>query len=172
MAAPDTTDESQARAREAEIAKLHARGWTKVQIAAELGVTEATVRYYVKRIHKAAAGLIADLAEAKQRELLMLDEAERAAWEAWERSTQDAVTETVRTLPEGGAQHETRREGQAGDSALLKRLIEISERRAKLLGLDAPTRTLGAQLTPEQLAGMSDDELDTYIKRLAGAGAR
>lgn len=171
MAARDTTDESQSAARQAEILKLHSRGWTKVQIAAELGISEAAVRYYVKRIHAVAAKQTTDLAAAKQRELLMLDEAEREAWEAWEASKRDAVTETVRTMPEGGVQTETRREGQAGDSALLKRLIEISDRRAKLLGLDAPTRSYQAGVTPEQLEQMTDDELEQYIKQQR-AGAR
>jgi DNA-binding CsgD family transcriptional regulator len=172
LPARDTTDESQAAARQAEIARLHARGWSKVQIAAELGVDEKTVRHYVKRIHAEAAKLTANLAEAKQRELLMLEEAEREAWEAWERSKQDAVTETTRTLPEGDVQTEIRRQGQAGDSALLKRLIEISERRAKLLGMDAPTRSYQADVTPEQLEQMSDDELEQYIKQQQRAGAR
>lgn len=172
MAAPDTKNESQAAARRAEILKLHSRGWTKVAIAAELGVDEKTVRYYLKQIHAEAAKQTTDLAEAKRRELLMLDEAERAAWEAWDESRRDAETEVTRTLPDGGVQLERRREGRAGDSALLKRLIEISERRAKLLGLDAPTRTVGGVLTPEQLAGMSDDQLDDYIAKLSRAGAR
>lgn len=172
MAANDTTDPSQAAARQAEILKLHSRGWSKVQIAAELGTTEATVRYYVKKIHAEAAKQTTSLAQAKQRELLLLDEAERETWAAWERSTQDAVTETVRTLPEGGVQTETRRQGQAGDAALLKRLIEISERRAKLLGMDAPTRSYQAGVTPEQLAEMTDDELAEYIKQQSRSGAR
>lgn len=172
MAANHTTDASQSAARQAEIARLHARGWTKVQIAAELGVDESTVRHYVKKVHAEAAKLTTDLAQAKQRELLLLAEAERETWQAWERSTQDAVTETVRTLPEGGVQTETRREGQAGDASLLKRLIEISDRRAKLLGLDAPTRSYQAGVTPEQLEQMTDDELADYIKQQQRAGAR
>lgn len=172
MAKRDTTDESQSAARQAEIAKLHARGWTKVQIAAQLGISEAAVRHYVKKIHAAAATLTTDLAQAKRRELLMLDEAEREAWLAWEASKRDAETETTRHMPDGGVQHEVRREGQTGDAALLKRLIEISDRRAKLLGLDAPTRSYQAGVTPEQLEQMTDDELADYIKQQQRAGAR
>lgn len=172
MARRHTTDDSQSAARQAEIAKLHARGWTKVQIAAELGIDETTVRHYVKKIHAEAAKLTTDLAQAKRRELLMLDEAEREAWAAWEESKRDAETETTRHMPDGGVQHETRREGQTGDASLLKRLIEISDRRAKLLGLDAPTRSYQAGVTPEQLEQMTDDELADYIKQQQRAGAR
>lgn len=140
MAAPHTTSSSQREARKAEIARRHARGQSQEQIASALGMTRQSVAHWLKKIDADVLALVGDLAALKRRELIMLVEAEREAWAAWERSLADAESETIRTLPDATIQHEQRREGQHGDPAFLKRLIEISERRAKLLGLDAPTK--------------------------------
>lgn len=51
--------------------------------------------------------------------------------------------------------------------AALKAANSFSERLAALHGLDAPKTFTGVSLTPEQLAAMSDEELDALRTKLA-----
>ena len=85
-----------------------------------------------------------NLDEAKARELAKLDEIERQAWEAWEKSRKDAETMEVTGTAQGGkGKPETVRKttkGQAGDSRFLAIVLECQKRRAEILGLDAPRK--------------------------------
>ena len=64
---------------------------------------------------------------------------------------------------------------KAGDFNAIDRLLKIMQRRAKLLGLDAPTRAEhtganGGPIVTTQFAEMTDEELEDYVAR-ARAGA-
>ena len=63
---------------------------------------------------------------------------------------------------------------KAGHLGAIDRALRISERRARLLGLDTAASAYQTNttlvLTPQQLAGLSDEELHAYIARLAGFG--
>lgn len=58
-----------------------------------------------------------------------------------------------------------------GDASAVMAVLKGMERRAKLLGLDAPVKAaiIGAiaNLTPEQVATMSNEEIQEHVKRLA-----
>lgn len=76
-----------------------------------------------------------------ERELSGLDEQEREAWSAWERSKQDAVTKMATKEGQASGKASVKTEGQCGDPAYLRHILDVRERRAKLLGLDAPSRS-------------------------------
>jgi hypothetical protein len=86
--------------------------------------------------------------QVKARILASMDQQERELWDMWERSKQDAVgtvTEAI-TLKAGEARVPaervtTSRDGQCGNPALMRLILDIHDRRSKFLGLDAPTKT-------------------------------
>ena len=85
-----------------------------------------------------------NLDEAKVRELAKLDEIERQAWDAWEKSRKDAETMEVTGMAQGGRGKPDKvkkiTKGQAGDSRFLAIVLECQKRRAEILGLDAPKK--------------------------------
>jgi len=105
-----------------------------------------------------------------QRELQKLDAQEAELWEAWDKSKQDATTQSVETQNIGGedaaesATDEPEQQGEGkekrkrgrprtamkksiqkrtgtGNGQYQQLILQIQERRAKLLGLDAPKKT-------------------------------
>lgn len=89
------------------------------------------------------ASALVDITEAKARELAKLDELEREAWAAWHRSygkRQSTSTErrTGGKTPGDKARVDT--EDLAGDPRFLAIVLDCQQRRAKMLGLDAPQK--------------------------------
>lgn len=99
--------------REQECLRLRLDGLSHREIAAELGIAPSTA---YKRVHHALEDVNARNAEEAENlrtlEMLRLDELQNALWER-------AVD---------------------GDDKAIGRILTIMERRAKLLGLDAPAR--------------------------------
>ncbi len=128
-----------AKQREERAVELRLQGWKLTDIAKEVGYRDhAGVRVALLRCI-ARIPTVENVVELRQREIAMLDEVEREAWEQWHRSTEDA--ETVTASGGDGKKKSaitTKREGQSGNPALLEKIIKCSERRSKLLGLDAP----------------------------------
>ena len=84
-------------------------------------ISRQTVSYDIARLARDWEAAAAEsFASAKARALRKLEELERSGWESLERS---------------------RKDGGPGSVAFVKVLLEVHDRRAKLLGLDAPTRT-------------------------------
>lgn len=128
-----------ALARRAVDLKLSA-GLTAEEIAAELGISRATA----SRLLANAERLLTLPPEVvRMRELLDLEWVEEELRTAWRRSTEDKVT--VNLVDEDGPKgrkvgETTKTEGQAGDSSLLRTFLMAKQRRAALLGLDAPKK--------------------------------
>ena len=85
-----------------------------------------------------------------QRELQGLAEQERELWAAWDKSKTSATKEhsKVKTSPAGtgaqggqSAERSKTTEDQCGDSSYQRLILDIRDKRAKLLGLDKPLRT-------------------------------
>lgn len=123
------------------IARLRLRNRTLVQIATETGLSLATVKREL-RILQAEWQEAAreDIAAVKARELQKLDHLEAEALAEWERSKADAVKRVVETGGREGKKSKLERAGQCGDPRYLNVLLGIHERRAKLLGTEAPTK--------------------------------
>ena len=97
---------------------LRRRAFTYRRIAAEMGVSEASAYNYVKDAYAELNRVQNESAEAlREQELDKLDELEQRLSDLLPDAEADAVTK------------------------LTGQLLRIAERRAKLLGLDAPTRT-------------------------------
>lgn len=145
--------------RDAEAGRLRADGWTYRQIAEHLGFRDHSQAH--KAVERIMAETIAEPAEAVRRlELARLDDALRVAVE---------VMRTQHLLVSQGKVVRVRRKGDDGrwvwvpllDDAprlqAIDRIIKIMERRAKLLGLDAPT----------QIQVLTMDVIDAEIARLS-----
>jgi hypothetical protein len=135
--------------RDAYAAHLRSRGKSYPNIAREMGYANAGGAY--KAVQRALKAIVAEpAAELRTIELVRLD----GMWEAAQAvlEGQHFVVSQGRLIRIGG-------EPMIDDGpvlAALDRLLKIQERRAKLLGLDAPTKTT-VTVT---------DELDAEIRNL------
>lgn len=143
--------------RRTEVARLYVQGLTQHEICKRFGVTQQTISHDLKRIREAwRNSAIRDFDALRDEQLAKIDEAERRAWEVFERSCEDAV-KTRREIDDKGEFGEgyMERVGQAGDLRALDTVLKCIERRCKLLGLDAPTKisetdSKGNDLTAEE----------------------
>lgn len=153
-----TRNTTEVAKRRQEVAERYLRGEYQSAIAQSFGVDTATISRDLAAIRAQwLAAAVRDFDAAKAQELAKIDEVERAAWAAWERSTQDKEV----AVQEAGADKKLkkatlRKEGQSGNPAFLNTILTCIERRCAILGLDAPKRFVinWDELTPEQ-----EDEL-------------
>ena len=125
-----------ARRRE-QVAELYVRGSTQCEIAAALGVSQPTVCFDLKAIQKHwKESAIFDFNTAVGRELLKLEQLEREAWKAWERSQKPSQSAVVRGQGTNGDSAKTIR-SRDGDPRFLEVIFKCSASRRALLGLDA-----------------------------------
>lgn len=159
--------------RDAEAARLRGRGWSYQRIANELGVSKGTAYEAVRRALNDT--LTEPAAEARTLELERLDEMHAAVLAVLERehvtvSQGKVVRRRVGVETDDNGAEVLDGEGKPipvyedvlDDAPVLQavdRLLRIAERRAKLLGLDAPTRAeVGGKLTYE-VVGVDLDQL-------------
>lgn len=154
------------------IVKLRLDGWTLDAIAKEMGYATAFgVRQALLRaISKAPPP--PNIEALRQKELAVCDEVEREAWEQWYRSTKSSNSRTEAETKDGTFVTE-KTEDQSGNPALLDKVLKAAERRAKLLGLDAPQRI---DLKKEDdawdsLQGKTPEEWTAEIRERLNAGA-
>lgn len=120
-----TQDAAQIAARRAKVAILYTRRLRQEEIAQQIGVDQSTISRDVKAIIRDwQQGAVSEVAAAKARDLGELDEIER-----------DCALQF----------------SQTHDYNWIDRRIKCKERRARLLGLDAPVKadltTLGEKIT-------------------------
>lgn len=122
------------------ISDLYLQGWIQADIAEVVGVSQATISRDLKTLHDEwQQRALANFDEVKAEQLAKVDRLEREYWRAWERSCEDAETETQKTVEYGQGERvesQMQRKGQAGDPRFLVGVQWCIERRAKLLGLD------------------------------------
>jgi DNA-binding CsgD family transcriptional regulator len=144
--------------RDLRAAELRSKSLSYRQIAAELGVSvsnaHAAVERGIREIPTEGA------AEARQVELAKLDTVEQAAWSILE-AHHYVMLESG---PKAGTiiYHPMRPEEPLADSgpvlAAIDRILKTSERRARLMGLDAPRQSIVNVIT--------EDMVDAEIRRL------
>lgn len=119
-----------------QIAIWMRRGWTQTRIAEELKVSPATVAYHWKKIVRGSRAIrdrnIESLITVK---LEQYSEIIREAWDAWERSKQDAVKVMTESSAFGSKDRETR-ENQCGDPRYLLVVKQCLDSMSNLLGLN------------------------------------
>lgn len=98
-------------------------------------------------------------------ELQKLDRLEVEAWEAWEKSKQEKETKSMRQT-DNGTSKELRKEDMYGNPKYLDLLLNIQQRRAKLLGYDAPVKIdlTGKQVEEQQDYHIEDIPQDMLYK--------
>lgn len=125
----------------AECMRMALAGKSCRVIGEELGINKGTVSDRIRRARNAfrAAHLVNKYEEYVSDQLQRLDWIQREAAEAWHRSVGQAVTITTKT---GDGDEETTRkvETLAGDPRYLDTILKAEQRKADLLGLDAPRR--------------------------------
>jgi hypothetical protein len=145
-------------------------GELQFEIARAVGIDQGNVSRDLRWVHdqwlqdaKLANG------DRVARELAKIDEVERQAWAAWQRSQQIAeTTRTRKSLPGDEVMAEVTRQGQVGDAHYLEVVLKCVERRSKLLGLEkAPPPTLVMPI-PWDLVTAPPDRDEVEI-RLAAA---
>ena len=152
--------------RRLRVAELAAQGRTQLEIALELGVSQPTICADLNEIHaqwrQAAA---AETADRIAREIAMIEQVRRAAWQGWARSQQDQERKRVKTTAtpdqDSGVKVERTKERrtQSGDSKMLQTALKCSE---------MILRTLGAFKTR---ATPATNGLDSVLKALYQAEA-
>jgi predicted transcriptional regulator len=141
--------------RRLRVAQLAAQGRTQLEIALELGVSQPTICADLNEIHAQwRQATEAESAQRIAREIAMIEEVRRAAWQAWARSQQDAERERVKTTVKADessadadmsqtrtekdsatkTERTKERRTQSGDSKLLQIALNCSEMILKTLG--------------------------------------
>lgn len=148
--------------RRQKVAELYLRGDYQTTIAQALGIDQAQVSRDLKALRALwLQSAVRDFDAARAQELAKIDEVERAAWEAWQRSTQDKEIAYQEAGVDGKKKKVSlRKEGQAGSPAFLSVILTCIERRCAILGLDAPKRFMikWEELTEEQIDRLAAGE--------------
>jgi hypothetical protein len=170
MARPGPAERLAILKRRRDVAVRYLHGETQYEIADAIGLDQSGVCRDLAWVHalwledsKLAHG------ERVARELARIDETERQAWAAWQRSQQIAeTTRTRKSLPGDSVMAEVTRQGQVGDAHYLEIVLKCTERRCKLLGLEkTPPAALVLPIPWDQIVLPPDrDEVEI---RLAAA---
>lgn len=116
-----------------------------VEIGKALGISHAAVSKHLKKVQaRWQSEQVDNLAATRLRELAKIDETEREAWLAWERSKRDAEERRKLVQEEDEGEDggivtkittEEKHKGQCGDPRYLEVICKCREQRAKLYGL-------------------------------------
>ncbi|WP_327333709.1 hypothetical protein [Streptomyces anulatus] len=132
--------------REAEAARLRSLGWTYQRIADHLGwANKGDAHHAVSKVLRDTVQEAGD--ELRALELTRLDRLEIAANEVLEREHVTVSNGRIVVLGESPLPDD------APVLAAIDRLLKIQERRARLLGLDAPTKQ-NISISPERAAAL------------------
>lgn len=133
--------------RRARVSNLYRRGYAFVEIAKLVDVHPNTITDDLKALKAEwRETRLMNMDEAIAEQLAKIDLTEREAWDAWEKSKQDAKlfskTDDSGT-DEGGPRTITRRErrGQYGDPRFHDVVLKCIAQRCKLLGLEPPEKS-------------------------------
>lgn len=171
-----TTKKLQVLNRRKQVAELHLQGFTQLQIAEQLTISQTTISLDLKAIEKEwRDSMVRDFDLCRERELQKLAMVEREAWRAWERSQKPAQSaelpgdETVRPAKK-------RIRNQYGDPRFLAIVNNCSASRRALLSLDlapqsleSPDEHIPLETRRERLVAIFDSLRDR--QRTAGVGA-
>lgn len=153
------------------ITSYYLRGKYQSEIATIIGVSLPQIKYDLRTIQKRwRESSMVNMNEAKQRELTRIDELERAAWDAWERSKETFVSTRSETSGDGKRDKEGRpiaskgkltkvTEERYGDPRFLDIVTKCVEKRSKILGLDEPDKHEDVT-RPKQSYKIGDQEIE------------
>jgi hypothetical protein len=138
--------------RDERAARLRADGWTFARIAEELGYdSRATAHHAVQRVLKETVREAGE--DLRSLELERLDKLYRSAMGVLERQHVTVSHGKIIQAPDPDTGEETPLIDDAPVLNAIDRLLRIQERRARLLGLDAPVKR-DISLTDERAAAI------------------
>jgi hypothetical protein len=127
-------------ARRKRVAELAVQGWTQIEIAAELGVSQGTISTDLKAVRKMwAESAVIAMDEMKATEKAKLDYIEREAFGAWDRSKGERETKSIKTDGES-EEKALKSEAQFGDPRYLTVARQVISDRVELFGLASPKK--------------------------------
>lgn len=142
---------------QAKIAERYLKGFKMFEIADELDLSMNQIKYDLREIRKRwRQSSVRDFDAHREEQLARLDLMEASLWREWERSCGDPDLDKELDGPP-----------QTGDPRYMTVMLNIIERRSKLLGLDAPTKL--APTNPdgdEPYKQIAPDEIDARIHEL------
>lgn len=151
------------------ISELTLQGVKQSVIAERLSLSQQQISYDLREVKKrwqAASTLSFDSYVSQELEKLNL--LEREGWEAWYRSQQPRKNSSVAVRERADtavSEKEAKEESRDGNPRFLDTILFVMERRARLIGLDKPSRAIvsntsidAGNLTDEQLQRLADGE--------------
>lgn len=159
--------------RRRQVAELYLRGKTQTEIAAQVGMTGATISRDLKAIRQEwRASTLLDFDEAKNRELAKIDALEQTYWQAWHRSIGSHTSVKVEHGGLASAEGEVGAESLQvvrrtenteklnGDPRYLSGVQDCITQRCKILGVYAAVRNehTGANGGPIATSSMTVEE--------------
>ncbi len=164
-----------ALSRRVQVAEMVIRGFSRNKIAVSLGVSITTIRDDLAQIKKDWRELeVQHFEDRVNDQLRKIDEVEREAWLAWERSKSPRETYTAERSADGKqTSYIVKEESQIGDPQYLTIIDKCIGRRCSLLGLNAPKKTevaasVEANVNVSGTIGMPrrDQMRDEVLKRI------
>lgn len=168
----------------ADMAKLssqYLQGIPQYQIADNIGISLRQLTLDLAELKRSwIKQCVDDPVKARRQEVAKLDYLESEAFAAWERS-KNRMEKSVARMINGDkvvnkelvasttSESGITREDQYGDPRFLRIIIDCSERRAKLLGLDAPARTelTGRDGNPIEVKDVGSGGTSVFVALLA-----
>lgn len=124
--------------RRITVAKLYTQAIPIAAIALQLGTSRETIDRDLAAIRlEWREHRLKEYGDLKELELQKIDRSESEAWDAWQNSKKSTRHRKRRTGPDGTVL-ETQYTSNAGNPRFLEIVLRCVERRAKILGLDAP----------------------------------
>ncbi|MDO6466793.1 hypothetical protein [Neptunomonas phycophila] len=130
--------------RRSEVARQYLQGTYQCDIAVAVGVSVPTIERDLRVIRdRWIKSAIRDFDQIRAEQLAKLDLIESQLWEQWQRSC-ETIIKTRKEKREAtkfpGTNNTIEKIEQSGDPRYMMGILNIIERRCKLMGLDAPTK--------------------------------
>jgi hypothetical protein len=158
------------------VSREYLKGRYQVDIAADLGISLATLKRDLTKVRKAwLNSALRDFDALKAEQLAKIDVIEAEAWAMWSRTCEVQVRTSEQDIPRGanpGRHIKTDRAQGTGDPRYLQTALQCVEKRCKVLGLYAPdkfaqTDAAGTTIAmPDHYDSMSDEELQGRVLEL------
>ncbi len=156
------------RARAQRVVDLAVKGWSQLDIARELGVSQAAVSKILARADaKALPDMVEHVTRLKVRQTQRLEHLFGELMRAWDQSKADATRRRQRQSDSGDGSGQTIAEvvveAQYGDPRYMEQMRKVLADLRKVWGVDAPQRVdVRASRTP--LDALSETELEQMLR--------
>jgi predicted transcriptional regulator len=151
----------------AQIARLHLHGYSQMEIAEQLHLSQSQISRDMKVLHdRWVAESERTTAEIKAKELASLSNLEREYWDAW-RESRGEVQETLTELQTGlvGEKKKvaSRKRKGAGNPDFLQGIERVIRQRCELRGMVGPGGKVNMEIGRVDYLKLSDRQLERIL---------